>query len=136
MHKFPISEYRTFSELPLEKFNSFKFSVYIIDFNWNYLFVNDFAKNLLGERGQDLIGKNMWMQFKELEVDPSFKLLRKNAENGITTNLTVTSPVLGKRLNVTGYSLEDCYYFSASILPDKDNLIDELRNELGKRKSL
>lgn len=136
MHKFPISQYRTFSELPLEKFNSFKFSVYIIDFNWNYLFVNDFAKNLLGERGKDLIGKNMWTQFKELEVDPSFKLLRKNAENGITTNMTVTSPVLGKRLNITGYPLEDCYYFSASILPDKDNLIDELRNELGKRKSL
>jgi hypothetical protein len=134
MHKFPITEFKKFSELPLDKFNTLKFSVYIIDFNWNYLFVNEFAKNHLGERGIDLIGKNMWEQFKELQADPSFKELKKNTENGITTNITLTSPVHGKRQNVTGYALEDCYYFSTSILPDKDNLIDELRSELSKKK--
>ena len=134
MHKFPITEYKRFSELPLEKFNTFKFSVYIIDFHWNYLFVNDFAKNSLGSRGADLVGKNMWEQFKELVDDPSFKELRKNTEKGITTNMIVTSPINGKRLNITGYALEDCYYFSSSILPDKEHLIDELRNELAKKK--
>ena len=39
MHKFPITEYKKFSELPFDKFNTLKFSVYIIDFNWNYLHV-------------------------------------------------------------------------------------------------
>ena len=134
MHKFPITEYKKFSELPFDKFNTLKFSVYIIDFNWNYRFVNDFAKRNLGERANDLIGKNMWEEFKELTTDSSFQLLKKNTERGISSNMIVISPINGRRLNITGYPLQDCYYFSSSILPDKDDLIDELRNELGKRK--
>jgi hypothetical protein len=134
MHKFPITEYKKFAELPFDKLNSLKFSVYIIDFSWNYLFVNEFVQTNLGERGKDLIGKNMWVQFKELATHPSFQTLKRNSEKGIVSNLIAISPVNGKRLNITGYPLEDCYYFSASILPDKDDLIDELRNELGKRK--
>jgi hypothetical protein len=133
MHKFPIAEYKKFSEIPLDRLDTFKFSVYIIDFNWNYLFVNVFAKNNLGERGRDLVGKNMWDEFKELRTDPGFTQLKKNSENGITSNMIVTSPVTGQRLNITGFPLEDCYYFTSSILPDKDNLIDELRNELAKK---
>jgi hypothetical protein len=133
MHKFPISEYKKFSEIPLEKLNTFKFSVYIIDFNWNYLFVNEFAINNLQKRGRDLIGKNMWEVFSELQADPGFSLLKKNSEKGITSNMIVTSPVTRQRLNITGFPLEDCYYFTSSILPDKDNLIDELRNELAKK---
>jgi hypothetical protein len=133
MHKFPITDYKKFSNLPLDRLNTLKFSVYIIDFDWNYLFVNDFAKNNLGDRGQDLVGKNMWEVFSELQKDPGFNLLKKNAENGITSNMIVTSPVTRQRLNITGFPLEDCYYFTSSILPDKDNLIDELRNELAKK---
>jgi hypothetical protein len=134
MHKFPITEFKKFDELPFEKFNSLKFSVYILDFEWNYRFLNDFAKSYLGERGRDLIGKNMWEQFPELTTHPSFHQMRQNSEKGVTTNMIVVSPVNGLRLNITGYPLEDCYYFSASILPDKNDLIDELRSELGKRK--
>ena len=133
MHKFPITEYKKFSDIPLDRLHTFKFSVYIIDFNWNYLFVNDFAKNNLGARGNDLVGKNMWDVFKELQTDPGFTLLKKNSENGIVSNMIVTSPVTRQRLNITGFPLEDCYYFTSSILPDKDNLIDELRNELAKK---
>jgi hypothetical protein len=88
----------------------------------------------LGERASDLIGKNMWDEFKELAADSSFTMLKKNSEQGIPSNMIVTSPVNGKRLNITGYPLEDCYYFSSSILPDKADLLEELRNELGKRK--
>jgi hypothetical protein len=134
MHKFPIADYKKFSELPFNQFNTLKFSIYIIDFSWNYLFVNDFVKNNLGSRGNDLTGKSMWIEFKELATDPSFKFLKQNMEKGIVTNINVISPVNGKRLNIAGYPLEDCYYFSASILPDKDDLIEELRNELGKKK--
>jgi hypothetical protein len=133
MHKFPIADYRTFSELPFSQFDKLKFSIYIIDFEWNYLFVNDFVKMNLGDRAADLIGKSMWVQFEELAPDPSFKFLKQNMEKGIVTNINVISPVNGKRLNISGYPLEDCYYFSASILPDKDDLIEELRNELGKK---
>ena len=134
MHKFPINNYKKFIELPLDQFNRLKFSVYIIDFNWNYLFVNDAAKNNLGERGNNLMGKNMWEEFKELAADSTFNLIRKKMEQGVAVNLETISPVNGKRLNITGYPLEDCYYFSSSILPDKDDLIHELRNQLGRQK--
>src|SRR3989337_404389 len=99
MHKFPIADYKKFSELPFDKFNKLKFSIYIIDFNWNYLFVNDFVKINLGERGSNLVGKGMWTEFKELAADPSFKYLKQNMEKGIVSNINVISPINGKRLH-------------------------------------
>lgn len=104
-----------------------------MDFTWNYLFVNAFAQNNLGERGRNLVGQNMWEVFVELTTDPSFLTLRKNSESGIRSNIITTSPVTRQRLNITGFPLEDCYYFTSSILPDKENLIDELRHELSKK---
>ena len=134
MHKFPITEYKKFSELLLDKFDTLKFSVYILDFEWNYLFVNAFAKALLGQRAEELVGKNVWEEFNELQHDPSFKELRTKMDKGITTNIIVVSPIFGHRQNITGYALEDCFYFSSSILPDKENLIEELRQQLLKKK--
>jgi hypothetical protein len=134
MHKFPINNYKKFIELPLDQFNRLKFSVYIIDFNWNYLFVNDAVKNNLGDRATSLMGKNMWEEFKELAEDSTFILMRKKMEQGITVNMETISPLTRRRLNITGYALEDCYYFSSSILPDKDDLIHDLRNQLGRQK--
>jgi PAS domain-containing protein len=134
VHKFPITEYKRFSELPLDKFNTLKFSVYILDFEWNYLFVNEFAKSILGKRGEELVGKNMWEVFDELRHDPSFKEMRIKMEKKVTTNIIVVSPIHGQRQNITGYALEDCLYFSSSILPDKENLIEELRQQLLRKK--
>jgi hypothetical protein len=134
MHKFPINNYRIFGELPLDKFDSFKFSVYIIDFEWNYLFVNDFVRQNLGPRAQDIIGKNMWKEFPELEKDPVFGQLREKMDSRIPCTVETTSPVNGKRLYITGYPLEDCFYFTSSILPDKQELMNELRSMLGKKK--
>ena len=134
MHKFPITEYNKFAELPLEKLNTLTFSIYLIDFDWNYLFVNDFSKKNLGTRGEDLIGKNIWTEFPELAADSSFNELRKKLEKKVVANLITISPINSQRLNIVGYPLEDCYYFSASILPDKGDLMQELRNELNKKK--
>ena len=130
MNKFDISKYSKFSELPLDEFNKLKYSVYALDFNWNYLFVNDFVKRNLGSRADNLVGKNMWQEFEELAIDPSFAMMKKNAEKGLRVNIVTTSPITSQRLNIVGHPLEDCWLFSASILPDKDELIDELRNEL------
>jgi hypothetical protein len=130
MMNIPVSKFTRFSELPLESFNSLNFSVYIIDFGWNYLFVNDFVKKNLGERGENLVGKNMWKQFKQLATDPTFIRLKNNMDQRIITNIVTTSPLNFQRLNIIGYPLEDCFYFSSSILPDKDALISEIRNEL------
>lgn len=134
MHKFPIRKYSWFGDLPLDELNNLKFSVYIIDFDWNYLFVNEFVKKNLGARGMDLVGKNMWREFKELVDDPTFSLLKRNMEKRVLTNVVTTSPINGQRLNIIGYALEDCYYFTSSILPDKGDLLNELRGELAKNR--
>ena len=134
MHKFPITNYTRFSELPLEKLDALSFSVYIIDFDWNYLFVNKFVEKNLGHRGENLVGKNMWEVFPELAADATFQQLKRNTEKRVVTNLTVVSPLTSHRINVVSYPLEDCFYFASSILPDKNDLLQELRNELGKKK--
>ena len=46
--------------------------------------------------------------------------------------MTTISALSKKRVSVTGYPLEDCCYFAVTILPDKDDLMNELRNELKK----
>jgi|GEM_PF-6574542 len=132
MDKLNLSGYKQFSRLPLGQFNEFKFSVYVLDFQWNYLFVNDFCKNNLGARGRDLLGKNMWETFEELGQDPVFIRLKYETERGIETNLITTSPINSQRLSIVGCRLSDCYFFSASILPNKEDLIHELRGELRK----
>lgn len=134
MHKFPITKYHRYEELPLKRFNELNFSIYLVDFNWNYLFVNEFVKKNLGPRGENLVGKNMWETFPELVADTSFQLLKRNAEKRVVTNMTVTSPINSQRINVVGYTLEDCFYFSSSVLPDKNDLLQELRNELSKKR--
>ena len=132
MLKFNTSRFGQFSDLTLEHFNSLKFSVYVLDFNWNYLFVNDFVKQNLVEKAEDLVGKNMWAEFPELAVDPSFILLKKNTEKGLDTNIVTTSPINSQRLNIVGKPLKDCYFFFSTILPNKDELINELRGQLEK----
>jgi hypothetical protein len=130
MLNFPTDRYKSFSDLPLEDFNKLKFSVYIIDFNWNYLFVNDFVRENLGAKGENLVGKNMWETFEELAADPVFQKMKANMDQRIVTNIVTTSPLNFKRLNIIGYPLSDCFYFSASILPNKDSLMTEIRKEL------
>ena len=133
MQKLDIAPTATFSELDLLQFDTLRFSVYVIDKNWSYLFVNKFAKQNLSERGADLIGKNMWENFRELAMDPSFQRMKSDIENGKNVNLITTSPINNQRLNIVGYCLRDCYFFYASLLPRKDELMSELRAALEKR---
>ena len=127
MHKFPITNYKNYSQLPLDEFNTQKFSIYIIDFDWNYVFANDCAYKTLNKTENDLIGKNM---FTGIEVDPEYSRFLKKVENGSVSNIIAISPATRKRVSVTGYPLEDCYYFAVSALPDKEDLMNELRSQL------
>ncbi|MFD2163649.1 PAS domain-containing protein [Paradesertivirga mongoliensis] len=135
MHKFPIFNYSKFKELPLEQMDALRFSIYVLDFNWNYLFVNAFACNMIKRSREELLGKNMWEVFPVLEKDPSYMLMRKNAQNGHMSDISTVSPVTRQRVNIKDYRLEDCYYFSVSVLPNKESLMDELRDQLEKTKA-
>jgi hypothetical protein len=134
MHKFPISNYKQFSEVPLDQLRDLNFAVYITDFNWDYLFVNTFAVKNVGPRAANLLGKNMWKAFPELAQDPTFGKLRESMEMMMACQFDTISPVNGKRLYVTGYPLQDCFYFTSSVVPDKQELLNELRQHLAKRR--
>jgi hypothetical protein len=134
MHKFPITDYNRFEELPLDQLNNLKFSVYIVDFNWNFLFLNDITSKNHGKRVENAVGANLWTTFPELMADPIFKIIKKNMEKRVVINQVTVSPVNGQRVNIVGYALEDCYYFASSILPDKQDLLQDLRSELNKKK--
>jgi hypothetical protein len=135
MHKFPIASYQRFSQLPLKEFDRLNFSVYILDFEWNYLFVNKFAATSLGVDQAELVGQNIWKRFPKLDTDPSFVRLRKNLEQNIVTNFRTVSPLTSLRLNISGCRLEDCYYCTSSVLPNKEDLLDELRSQISKSRS-
>jgi hypothetical protein len=126
-------DYKQFSDLPLQQFDHFSFSVYVLDRNWNYLYVNEFVKKNLGSKGQSLVGQNMWASFPELTVDPTFMVLKANTEKGVDTQVLTTSPLTSQRLSITGRVLSDCSLFTSTVLPKKEELLHELRNVLEKK---
>lgn len=133
MYKFPITRFRRFDEVPKDALNNLRFLVCLFDFEWRFLFLNDFARVYFGYRGEQLHGKVLWEEFNELLNVPAYKQLKLSAEKGVVTRIETLSPVSAKRLSITSYTLDDCYYFAASVLPDKEQLIDELRHELSRR---
>lgn len=133
MHKFPIFKYKRCSELPYDELDDQNFAIYILDLDWNYYFANKFVFELHKLERSDLIGNNIWRALSEkMDVDSGFKKFIKTVREGNPANTTTISAISNKRVNVTGYPLEDCYYFAVTILPDKEALIDELRNQLKK----
>ena len=133
MYKFPIASYSRFEQIPLDKLRALKFSVCLLDRDWNFLFVNDAAKKVLPER-EEIIGKNMWKLFPEMAADPAYKLIKKNIDKGVVPRVETRSLVNAKRISITGYPLEDCFYLAITVIPDRENLLDELRNELVKKR--
>jgi hypothetical protein len=132
MFAFPITDYRRFTDLPLDKLRPTRYKVYILDLNWNYLFVNDAVVRDLPDRRTDLIGMNMWEVFNELRRDPTFQQIRVDIEHQKAVDVTTTSPITRKRLRIFGWPMEDCYVFSVNMLPDKFELLNELRGLLNK----
>jgi hypothetical protein len=134
VEKFNPAEFITYSELPLNQFDDKKLSIYVLDKEWNYLYVNDFVRKNLDGRSKDMLGNNMWKAFPELSIDSAFAKLKTETEQGRNTDLVTTSPLTGQRLNIKGFVLSDCFLFFATVLPDKSELLNELRSEMRKPK--
>src|SRR4051812_36828343 len=107
---------KQYKDIPVDKLKKLSFSVYIIDKNWNYLFVNDFVPLNLG-LNENLEGKNMWQRFPALLADEAFIKLKLNSEAGISSKITLTSPLTSQRINIVSYILDDCFVFYSVILP-------------------
>jgi len=134
MNKFDFQKYQCLADIPLAELDKFGFSAYVLDFNWDYLFVNSFVGNNLGANRDELIGKNMWKQFQTLAHNHSFKQMKANAEKGLDIDFITSSPLTSQRIHIKGRKLQDCYLFTSSILPQKEKLLHELRSKLRERK--
>lgn len=131
---FSIKGYKRYRELPFNTLDDLPFSVYIIDYDWVYLFLNRNSRNVFGEFADMLIGKSALEVFKDPKFLPIFEKIRNGVETKSACSADLYSPLRGKQIKITGYPLEDCYYFSTLILPAKEELIEELRIELKRKK--
>ncbi len=132
MDHFSINNLTSYRQINLSELDRYNHYIYLISFDWNYIFVNEFVKKNLGERSVGIIGKNMWEVFPELAKDTTFLQMKKDMENGKPAAFITVSPLSGQRIHIKGWPMEDCYFFTSSILPGKQDLLNELRSEMQK----
>ena len=128
-------DFKCWKEVPIAELNQRKFSIYIIDYNWNYLFVNEAAKKNLN--GIELEGRNIkdvWTSFPHLNFESVYNQLKDHVNNRESFTLRSTSPITNKSIEVVGRPLSDSYYFSITELPDKEALLSELRAFIRRQK--
>ena len=122
------------ADLPAGELNKRRYSIYVIDYNWTYLFANDYAKTRLG--GVSIEGKNIeqiWKELPHLNFQPIYDLLRDSVASKSPITVRSTSPLTNKTIDIRGLAMSECYYFSVVELPDKDSLISELKSYLKNR---
>jgi hypothetical protein len=126
-------DYSCLTNRALSELNKFNFSVYVIDYDWVYLFVNEYAQKRLGN--VSITGKHIqevWQEFPNFNFQPLYSLLKPSVDARQQILLKSTSPISQKPIEIKGIPLYDCYYFSVSEFPDKETLISELKALLKK----
>lgn len=131
--EFNIQTYKLFKELPLNVLHKLPFPIYVVDYNWKYLFINSKGRDIFGDSADNLIGVSALAFFSEAKFKPVFDKIKAGLETRITCDVTLYSPLRGRQVRIKGYPLEDCYYFCSIIVPGKDEIIAELRTELKSR---
>lgn len=130
--KFRIPQYEWFQDLPFDELNEKKSSIYVIDYDWYYLFANRHAIGLLG---MNPVGKNIrsvWQECPNVNFEPVFNLIKPGVEERQPLDIHSRSPLTKKAIEIVGHPLSDCYYFSVYELPDKELLLSELKSLLKK----
>ena len=119
--------------LPFKAFEEQRHSIFVVDYTWNYLYVNSYTSERLP--GITMIDRNVrdiWQEHPHIPFRPLFELLKNQVEKRQRISIQSTSPVTKKRIQISGYPLADCYCFSVSELPEKTDLLSELKNSLPK----
>ena len=76
--------HQRFDDLPLQDFDHIKSVVYVIDYQWNYLFANRPANEKLN--GFQVVGKNIrsvWEENSQFNFQPVYSILKENVEKQI-----------------------------------------------------
>lgn len=130
---FLIKSPRCYTDLPFEILDELTYPVYVIDYNWIYLFINKDARSTFGRLADQLIGKSAVEIFSDARFYAVFDKIKYAVQTKNPLHAVFESPLRGRKIVLKGHPLEDCYYFSAAILPAKHEIIDELREELKRR---
>jgi PAS domain S-box-containing protein len=69
---------------------------YAVDRGWRFTYVNGKAEELWGRSREELLGKNVWEEFPQLEGSELRRQIERAMEEGITTEFEAISPVLGR----------------------------------------
>lgn len=131
---FSIKHYQCFRDIPLAALDKLNYSVYLVDYNWVYLFINKNARTVFGNLADTLIGRSAIDAFKDPMFDNIFAKLQRGVVERIALHESVHSPLRGQQIKIKGYPLLDCYFFSVTTFPGKVEIVDELREELKRRK--
>lgn len=132
---FSVRNHRYYREIPLDQVDELPHSVYIIDYNWVYLFVNKNCKRAFGSLGENLVGQNALEKFADPKFQAIFDEITYSVKNKLPLDKILFSPLRTSQVRLTGFPLEDCYYFSSIPIPDKDDVLKELRDQLKKKKT-
>jgi hypothetical protein len=130
---FSIENYKRYEDIQLDVLDRLPFSVYIIDYDWVYLFLNKNSIDAFGSHMDKLIGQSALEVFKDVRFEPIFEKIKYSVETKIHCHAIMYSPLRGAQVNIKGYPLEDCYCFSCTIMPSKEQVLEELRGVLNRR---
>lgn len=131
-----IDKYKFYQELPLAELNMVPYSVYVVDYEWRYLFLNDSAKKFLGPLAEELMGRSALEIFKDPMFREVFDRLSYNFNHKLPLDVAVYSPLRISQTRIKGYPLEDCYMFYSIPMPAKADVVNELREELKKNRKV
>jgi hypothetical protein len=130
---FLINDYRRYIELPLNLLSELNIAAHVTDYNWKFLFVNKNCEYQLGKSVEELVGKRAVEVFQDPRFNLIFEKVRDGIEKKVPVHAVVDAPLRAEQLLLKGYPLEDCYYFSFTVLPGTHEVINELREELKRR---
>ena len=128
--KHEILKYELFEDIPLDLIDEKKYSIYIIDYDWNYLHANPHS---IKQSGLNPTGKNIrtvWGEHPSINFAPVYNLLKENVAQKKAFEIKSRSPLTRKAIEIVGRPLANCYYFSVYELPDKESLLKELKSLL------
>jgi hypothetical protein len=131
---FSITAYNRYGDVPLIELDKLPYSAYLVSYDWVYLFINKSGRQTFGVLAEDLIGKSARAVFTGEKFKAVFDKLDEGLQKKISIEAVLYSPMRNSNINVKGFPLEDCYYFSVAVLPGKQEVVDDLRSELRKRK--
>lgn len=131
--KYLLAQYYAFRDLPFDELNVKKSSVYIVDYDWNYLYANHQAVERMGSSPVGKNVKDLWKEHPDKNFQPIFDLLKGPVYERKPLDINSRSPLTKRVIEIIGHPLADCYFFAITELPDKESLLTELKGLLKKR---